>query len=204
MYYAFLAFSLITVEFQENSDKYIGWLEAAGGIGLTIGPALGSLIYEYTSYTTTFLIYGCILFLGTLVIAFTLPSEVNSGEPLKLSLLSKNHPRPRRVEQVNYSMFLKNVRCLFTLFASMLMQILLCFLDSILAYHITKTYAIDEKLMGYIFVIPCLIYTLACPFVSHFFDKKKYDRRLLITFSFFVASVSLLFTGPSQLLEIPE
>ena len=68
-------------------------------------------------------------------------------------------------------MFIKSVRCLFTLLGCMIMQILLCFLDSIVAFHITHTYNVSDKMIGYIFVIPCLIYTIGCPLISHLFEK---------------------------------
>ena len=71
----------MTIEFKENSDKYIGWMEAATGIGLTIGPALGSAIFCYTNYTLTFVIYGFLLLLGTIAIAFILPSRINTQPP---------------------------------------------------------------------------------------------------------------------------
>ena len=69
----------MTLEFQENSDKYIGWMEAASGVGLTLGPTLGSVLFDCTNYTIAFVIYGLILLLGSLVIAYALPDRINSG-----------------------------------------------------------------------------------------------------------------------------
>ena len=84
------------------------------------------------------------------------------------------------------------------------MQMLLCFLDSILAYHLNKVYNVNEKFTGLIFLIPCLIYTAGCPIYSTVFEKKKFDRRNLIMSAFFIASLGLILAGPSQLLKIPE
>ena len=71
--------SIITIEFQDRADKYIGWCEAAAGFGLAFGPAIGSLIYEYTSFANTFIIYGGFLLLGTVFIAVFLPQRTNKG-----------------------------------------------------------------------------------------------------------------------------
>jgi MFS family permease len=80
------AFSVITIEFKEQSDKYIGYCEAASGIGLAIGPVIGSIIYEASNYHLTFIIYGAILLGGTIIIGLILPSRVNmKGELAKTS-----------------------------------------------------------------------------------------------------------------------
>ena len=55
----------------------MGWAEVAAGVGLTIGPVIGSIIYEFTNYLLTFAIYGGILLLGTLVLLIGLPSNLN-------------------------------------------------------------------------------------------------------------------------------
>ena len=50
-----------------NQDKYLGWAEVATGIGLMMGPALGSFIYGFLNYTFTFIAFGGILMFGTLL-----------------------------------------------------------------------------------------------------------------------------------------
>lgn len=107
---------------------------AAAAIGLIIGPIIVLFIYDITSYTLTFVIFGSILLLGTILLAFTLPQRVNSIEDYSLRQSSASKQlKPTRVEQVSYSMFLTNARSLYTLLACLLIQVLLCFLDSILA-----------------------------------------------------------------------
>lgn len=196
-----VAFSVVTLEFQENSDKYIGWMEAASGLGLTLGPALGSVLYDSTSYQFAFVIQGTILLLGSVIIAYTLPERVNFRAKVNVEPESQ----PIRLGQARYPMFLRCIRCLFTLLGCTVVQVLLCFLDSIVAVHLSNPpYNVSDKYIGYIFVIPCFIYTLGCPIMSWAFNKVNLDRRLLITISFFVLSISLLLTGPSYYLSIPQ
>lgn len=38
-------YSIITYYFSENREKYLGLSEAASGLGLMLGPVIGSLIY---------------------------------------------------------------------------------------------------------------------------------------------------------------
>ncbi|CDW74258.1 permeases of the major facilitator superfamily [Stylonychia lemnae] len=74
-----ISFSLITIEFAEDQEKYLGWAEAATGMGLAIGPTLGSLVYEEVGYLYTFIIFGGLLLLGVIQIFFTLPRRLNDG-----------------------------------------------------------------------------------------------------------------------------
>ena len=71
---------MITIEFLGNSDKYMGWAEVTAGIGLSIGPVIGSLIYQFSTYLLTFVIYGVIILLGGIAMIFALPNSSNGFE----------------------------------------------------------------------------------------------------------------------------
>ena len=45
-----LVYSIITYEFSHNREKYIGLAEAFTGLGLMLGPVMGSFLYTYLSY----------------------------------------------------------------------------------------------------------------------------------------------------------
>eukprot|EP00347_Sterkiella_histriomuscorum_P000894 403374114 len=77
------SFSLITIEFSDDQEKYLGWAEAATGMGLAIGPTLGSLVYEEVQYLYTFVIFGGLLILGGILIFIMLPSRLNEGFMIK-------------------------------------------------------------------------------------------------------------------------
>jgi MFS family permease len=85
-------FSLITIEFSEDQETYLGWAEAATGLGLAIGPTLGSLVYTEVGYEWTFILFGIVLFLGAILTYFVLPNALNTGykeEPRKNSIVSR-------------------------------------------------------------------------------------------------------------------
>lgn len=81
-----VAYSVITLQFPENSDKYLGWAEAATGVGLMMGPALGSLTYQNLGYFYTFIAFGGFLLLGALILFLVLPSELNSPAEINISI----------------------------------------------------------------------------------------------------------------------
>ena len=86
----FLGFSIITIEFAEEKEKYLGQAEAATGIGLALGPTIGSLMYAQVGYMFTFVIFGVILILGTILAFFMLPQSLNlSGEAQELDTVTQ-------------------------------------------------------------------------------------------------------------------
>ena len=68
-----LGYSIITIEFPEDSDKYLGWAEAATGLGLMVGPALGSLVYGFFQYFYTFIFFAGMLVVGGIILIIALP-----------------------------------------------------------------------------------------------------------------------------------
>ena len=39
-------------------DKYIGYIEAAGGLGMLLGPVVGAGLFEYGGYYLPFVSFG--------------------------------------------------------------------------------------------------------------------------------------------------
>lgn len=115
-----IGFSVVTIEFPEDQDKYIGWAEAAIGIGLVLGPVLGSFLFNFVGYTITFLVFGALLLIGAIMIQVLLPSRVNYTQE-KTS--EETMDSEEEDKEVRYSMFLKNFRCLVTLVGCTIIQL---------------------------------------------------------------------------------
>jgi MFS family permease len=73
-------YSILTSEFPENSDKYIGWMNAAMGLGLLSGSTLGSLLFHYKSYLFTFEVFGVLVLCGCIINVFSLPKTLNTSK----------------------------------------------------------------------------------------------------------------------------
>lgn len=73
------ALSLISTNYSEEKTKYIGFMEAAGGLGLMIGPAFGSFLYSYLNYAWTFYFLSIAIGINLIVLIIFIPQKLNNN-----------------------------------------------------------------------------------------------------------------------------
>lgn len=225
-------YSMTTIEFAEDREKYIGYVELSLGIGLMIGPVLGSLFMAITdSFEITFYIFGGLILAGGLFAFIALPNYLNKadigpnrGITARASVVSIGVHQVERNEssddsdeedsvrgpdgkkikkkKVTFGLFLAHPRSLFCLLACGASMICLLFFESTLANYLKTAYGISESENGLIFAIPCLFYAGSSPFVSLL--TRRMQRRLIIYLAFLLNVVALILLGPSNLLGIPQ
>jgi MFS family permease len=49
------SFAIIATHYKQDREKAIGMLEASSGVGLLLGPIIGSILYEIGGYTLPFI-----------------------------------------------------------------------------------------------------------------------------------------------------
>ena len=72
------SFSIITIEFPDEREKYIGWLETCCGLGLLAGPLIGQTVYIFAKYAGTFYFLAGFFFFCLIVAAYMLPKRLNT------------------------------------------------------------------------------------------------------------------------------
>jgi MFS family permease len=70
-------FSVIISVFSDEKLKYIGYSESAIGIGLMLGPGLGSFVFGFFGYAWAFYAFSVLLGLNLLIMMFYLPKQLN-------------------------------------------------------------------------------------------------------------------------------
>ena len=72
--------SILCQEFPEKKDVMVGYEMMALGLGLTIGPVLGSLFYTWVGYIGAFYIFSATIgIIGTICVMF-LPARMNEND----------------------------------------------------------------------------------------------------------------------------
>lgn len=78
------SYSIVSIEFPHNRDVYIGYCQTAVGLGLLLGPVIGTTIYNFAKYQWTFYILAMILTCSLISAIFLLPTRINkyaTGQP---------------------------------------------------------------------------------------------------------------------------
>ena len=57
--------------------KYITYIEIVVGIGLGLGPAIGSFVYDSLQYSGSMYMFGIINSIGMFICSSCIPSELN-------------------------------------------------------------------------------------------------------------------------------
>ncbi len=68
-------YSIATNDFPEKKEQIVGWVEALTGLGLIVGPIIGSTLYSMLGYAHTFYIYGSFLIFLSFIIKLNFPGE---------------------------------------------------------------------------------------------------------------------------------
>jgi MFS family permease len=68
------AYSYTAQAYGDNVQKYLSLLEGFVGVGITMGPILGSIVFEFLGFDKTFFIFGGLMAPSALFVFCFLPS----------------------------------------------------------------------------------------------------------------------------------
>ncbi len=70
-------FSIVTNFYPNGKEELVGYMEAFTGIGLVVGPIVGSVLYTLLGFSMTFFIFGSIFVLVSIFILRVLPPLID-------------------------------------------------------------------------------------------------------------------------------
>ena len=72
------AYSIISIEFPTEREKYVGFCQTAVGLGLLSGPFIGQTIYIGAGYSGTFYAMAGILTVALIIVTVLIPNRLNA------------------------------------------------------------------------------------------------------------------------------
>ena len=195
---------MITIEFASKREEYIGYCQSACGIGLMVGPIMGSMIYSHVGYENTFFIFSGMLLVSCIFVYFILPARLNKLD-LDSELQAADDEKNSQVvpaKQVSFKMFLFNTRAMLAVVSSTIAMVFMLFYNGILSVHLQENMDVSSDNVGYIFALGALMYALSSPLVSIVF--RGLPRRYITQLAFIISSIALFLFGPSELLNLPK
>lgn len=70
-------YSIATNFYPEKKEALVGYIEAFTGIGLMIGPVLGSILYHFGGYRFTFYMFGGFFVVFSLLVKLIFPKGID-------------------------------------------------------------------------------------------------------------------------------
>ncbi|CDW87173.1 permeases of the major facilitator superfamily [Stylonychia lemnae] len=161
--------AIICLEFRDEREKYMGYVQTSIGVGIMSGPVIGQLIFNEVGFQMTFM-YFAFMMLIPLILAsqLSIPSQYQKNSLNIQGLDSDNFQEIQMniVEGFNYDfnnigktatlnssnsfhkMFFSNPRIIIAAISKMMCQILVYFPDSCLADHFIKDLNVDSRTVG--------------------------------------------------------
>lgn len=70
-------YSVVTQIFSDDIMRYIGYIEISVGVGLGMGPTIGSIVFKYLYYEWTMYFFGFLNLVALLICTVLLPNFLN-------------------------------------------------------------------------------------------------------------------------------
>jgi MFS family permease len=200
----FTVYSVITNVFSDEMMKYIGYCEIWVGVGMGLGPMLGSAVYPLLGYDGTMYFFGVMNLIVMLMCLFFIPSELNKTTSMdelaeievELEMLVI-HGTPQKVEKVQtitWSTLLSNKHSAFALLICFVGTFNVTFYQSFICPELVKLgFSVSDS--GYIMSANSITYLIACLIFPYLCEQSP--RKLQFVLSILGSVVSLFMMGPS-------
>ena len=200
-----VAYSALTNTFFESKEVYLGYGEAAAGLGLMIGPIIGGAVNSWFGYFTCYIFICILICLDIVFTIFVMPPD--SQNEIAIQNIDQTEEEKKKKEEessdtkVPYSWFLVNRRASFAMITVGMTMLLASFKSSFMTPYLKKR-GYEEDTHGWIIGIPSMFYVISCNIVGRIVDKAP--RRIFLVVSLVAMTVSGFFLGPSQMLGLPD
>lgn len=208
-------YSIITSTFSDEITKYISMIEIFVGLGLGMGPLLGTVIYQAFDYRNTMHVFALISLVGTILCAILLPHELNSsfsrdeeddteqasaGELRDAAGSSERH-QPEGLTEITWGTLLTNKSVVFAMVACIAGTFNVVFWIGWMQSQFVAD-GLDASTFGYAFGFQSGCYLSMCLIFAKY--EEKIPRRVSFVVGFLGMGFCMLFMGPSLIFDFPN
>lgn len=185
------AYAILTLTYPRDINFVVSCLEMAAGLGLSLGPVIGTILYKLGGIELTFISFFVIWIVIGLVIKSQLPYEVDT-------VLDEEE---EKAPDISYSQLLLNKRILFANMCVFLAVFQYAFIDPLLANYMHYQFGIGFETSGYFFLAIGFGYTMSC-YLAHITCDHFSNMRISIV-ACILLGIATMSYGSSNILQIP-
>ena len=176
--------------FPDDQEKYIALIETSVGIGLILGPVIGSSIYALAGFSSTFFIIGGIFLLMTPTLLFLIPDSINKRDEDQQADMENNadpftdmRQDSSQNQKVSFLKLLSTRKFLLASMGGMMANFMYCYMEPVLAFRLSE-FHISEFSIGMFFCIQPISYIIVSILIS-WLTQHYSNRGLIIIGAFF-------------------
>ncbi|CAI2367149.1 unnamed protein product [Moneuplotes crassus] len=183
------SYSILTLTYPTKINFVIACIETSAGLGLSLGPVIGTILYELGGSALPFLTFFVISITIGLVIKRLIPCFVDD---IQSNSVQTDEEKPK------YSELLTTKRVVFACLCVFIAVFQFAFIDPILAEYMKETFNIQPQTSGYFFLALGLGYMISCivsPFYLRYFSNMRVSM-----ISCFILGIITIFYSSSYIL----
>jgi MFS family permease len=203
----FTGYCIITNVYSDNVMQAITYIEIIVGLGLGLGPLIGSAIYPYLAYEGTMYAFG-FLNLFTMTYSFCkIPNALNETASdaevaeLESKVAGDLEETPSTKKKIGWCTLLTNRHTFFSLLLMFIGTTDVMFFKVFFVLELDEKFGIDEENAGYFLASTSFVYLVGCLLLPYTCEHSP--RKLLFALSMFGFGGCIFLLGPSLLLGFP-
>uniref|UniRef100_T1JKK8 Major facilitator superfamily (MFS) profile domain-containing protein n=1 Tax=Strigamia maritima TaxID=126957 RepID=T1JKK8_STRMM len=178
------ACTIVAQIFPDNVSTVFGLLETFVGLGMTLGPAVGGLLYSTGGFGLPFYILGAFMLFMIPINMWLLPHEQT----------------PINVSSSTSIFHLIKLPSVFIMMSVTVVQASAwSFLDPYLQPHLNDNFALSSQDVGLVFLMLSATYGIFCPVFGWVADRWGHTS-IMMVMGMIITSASLLLIGPTDFL----
>lgn len=183
------SYGIAAIYFPKQISTVIAILELCNGLGLTLGPPLGGLMYQFGGFQFPFWFVGGVVFCLFVVAFFLFPQPTKTQEVKKKEALPML-PLFTIPKYVLIVMLLMSV------------SLSLGFLGPSIEPHF-KPLGLNPIQLGFLLFIAPFLYAITSPIIGVISDRKPNLRKIILAVSGLICAGSTSFLGPVPFYNLP-
>lgn len=190
--------------FPDEQEKYIALIETAVGVGLILGPVIGSSIYAIFGFSATFFVIGFVFLVLTPILYTLIPNSIDMQDGPTEGDQERTAGDYQRLEnegdsniRVSFCKLLCTRRFLIASMGGMMSNFMYTYMEPVLAFRIAE-FDVSKFQIGMFFSIQPISYIILSFTISWF--TKNYANRGLIMMGGVLGAFSMFLIGPSHYL----